>query len=48
MVLHGESLDYGTKINSLKLISLINYVVDVLVSEKKNNRILSEVYSLES
>lgn len=30
MVLHGESLDYGTKINGLKAISLINYVVHVL------------------
>jgi hypothetical protein len=26
MVLHGESTDYGTKINSLKAISLLNYV----------------------
>ena len=25
-VLHGESVGYGTKINSLKAISLINYV----------------------
>ncbi|OLO12638.1 hypothetical protein BTW10_04020 [Chromohalobacter japonicus] len=30
MVLHGESLDYGTKTNSLKAISLINYVAHVL------------------
>ena len=30
VVLHGESLDYGTKINSLKAISLINYVAHVL------------------
>jgi hypothetical protein len=29
-VLHGESLDYGTRINSLKAISLINYFVGVL------------------
>ncbi len=34
MVLHGESLDYGTKINSLKVISLINYVVSVLAFVK--------------
>lgn len=27
LVLHGESLDYGTKVNSLKAISLINYLV---------------------
>ena len=26
MVLHGDSLDYGTKANSLKVISLINYL----------------------
>jgi len=26
MVLHGESLDYGSKINGLKAISLVNYV----------------------
>lgn len=30
MVLHGESLDYGTKTNSLRAISLINYVAHVL------------------
>jgi hypothetical protein len=29
MVLHGESLDYGNKTNSLKAISLINYVGNV-------------------
>jgi hypothetical protein len=29
-VLHGNSLDYGTASNSLKAISLINYVVSVL------------------
>jgi hypothetical protein len=27
MVLHGESLDYGTRLNGLKAVSLINYVV---------------------
>lgn len=31
MVLHGESLDYGTERNSLKAISLLNYVASVLV-----------------
>jgi type IV secretory pathway VirB2 component (pilin) len=30
MVLHGESTDYGTRINSLKAISLLNYVAGVL------------------
>ena len=29
-VLHGESLDYGSKVNGLKAISLINYVAQVL------------------
>ena len=36
MVLHGESLDYGTKTNSLKAISLINYVVQVLTLDEEN------------
>lgn len=30
MVLHGESLDYGSQLNSLKAISLINYLTQVL------------------
>lgn len=34
MVLHGESLDYGTKKNGLKAISLINYVAHVLRSDE--------------
>ena len=33
MVLHGESLDYGTCINSLKTLSLLNYVAHVLKSD---------------
>jgi len=33
MVLHGESVDYGSKINSLKAISLINYVAHVLKAD---------------
>jgi len=32
-VLHGESLDYGSKINGLKAISLINYVAWILPLE---------------
>ncbi len=36
MVLHGESLDYGTQVNSLKAISLINYVAHVLTLDDKN------------
>ena len=35
-VLHGESLNYGNKTNSLKAISLINYVAHVLKVEKKS------------
>lgn len=33
MVLHGESLDYGTRVNSLKVISLLNYVSQVLAED---------------
>lgn len=33
MVLHGESLDYGTRLNGLKAVSLINYVGQVLRDE---------------
>jgi hypothetical protein len=33
MVLHGESLDYGTSLNSLKAISLINYIAQVLPND---------------
>ena len=33
-VLHGESVDYGTKENSLRAISLINYVAHVLDFER--------------
>lgn len=32
-VLHGESLDYDTEVNSFKAISLINYVVYILKTE---------------
>ena len=32
-VLHGESVDYGNEVNSLKAISLLNYIMDVF---KKN------------
>lgn len=33
MVLHGESLDYGSRLNSLKAISLINYVSQALKAD---------------
>lgn len=33
-ILHGEVLDYGTEINSLKCISLLNYVVQALKIDK--------------
>jgi hypothetical protein len=36
MVLHGEALDYGNKKNSLKAISLINYVAHVLKTDDKD------------
>jgi len=35
-VMHGESLDYGTEINSLKSVSLLNYVVQVLRLDDEN------------
>jgi len=34
-VLHGESVNYGTEINSLKAISLLNYVAVVLKEKKR-------------
>lgn len=37
MVLHGESLNYGNKTNSLKAISLLNYVAHVLDINKSTN-----------
>ena len=36
MVLHGESLDYGTKINSLKAISLLSYVAEILAFDNRS------------
>jgi len=36
MVLHGESLDYNTQINSLKAISMLNYVVYLLKNDENN------------
>lgn len=35
-VMHGESLDYGTEINGLKSISLLNYVAQVLRLDDEN------------
>jgi len=35
-VMHGESLDYGTEINGLKSISLLNYVAQVLHLDDEN------------
>lgn len=32
-VLHGESVDYGSKVNGLKAISLVNYVAHVLPAD---------------
>jgi hypothetical protein len=36
-VLHGEVTDYGTKANSFKTISLLNYICDVRKSLQKGN-----------
>lgn len=35
-VMHGESLDYGTEFNSLKAISLLSYVTQVLPLDDEN------------
>ena len=35
-VLHGESVDYGTEVNSLKAISLLNYVAKILKHNEKD------------
>ncbi len=34
LVLHGKSVDYGTEINSLKVISLLYYIVCQLKTDK--------------
>lgn len=31
MILHGESISYGTCVNSVKVISLLNYVSNILI-----------------
>ncbi|XYI49322.1 hypothetical protein OOOCML_33085 (plasmid) [Cupriavidus necator H16] len=38
-VMHGQSLDYGTEINSLKAISLLNYVSHVLARKSFPQRL---------
>ena len=41
LILHGESINYGTKINSLKCISLLNYVAHFLeldINFEKSNQ----------
>lgn len=35
-VLHGESLNYGSRVNSLKAISLINYIGHALIEEPES------------
>lgn len=37
MILHGESLDYGNKVNSLKAISLLNYVAHIFEFTQKRS-----------
>ena len=36
-VLHGVSKDYGTKVNSLKCISLLKYISDLLIETDRKN-----------
>ena len=38
-VLHGEVVDYGTKVNSFKCISLLGYIASVLCNINKKKRI---------
>jgi hypothetical protein len=37
MVLHGDTSDYGTKVNSLKVISLINYVTQFVTKNRSDD-----------
>lgn len=37
MILHGESIDYGTKINSLKAISMLNYISQILFDDEEES-----------
>lgn len=37
-ILHGESCDYGSEINSLKAISLLNYISQVLLRAKEKQQ----------
>ncbi len=37
-VLHGEDLNYGTKKNGLKAVSLLNYIAQILGPENSKNR----------
>lgn len=48
-VLHGEDLEYGTKINSLKAVSLLNYVAQILTRKLQDDESdVSEVGEDES
>jgi len=38
-VLHGESVDYGIEVNSLKAISLLNYVFQVLSKDDQSEKV---------
>ena len=39
MILHGESLDYGSRINGLKAISLLNYVASMLQPDEETGEV---------
>jgi hypothetical protein len=32
MIMHGEAIDYGSRLNSLKALSLVNHIADALMS----------------
>ncbi len=44
-VLHGESLDYGTRINGFKTISLINYVVRIFFNVEEDKASMAKAAS---
>ncbi len=44
-VLHGESLDYGTRINGFKEISLINYVVRIFFNVEEDKASMAKAAS---
>lgn len=44
-VLHGEDLDYGTKVNCLKAVSLLNYVAQILTRKLQDDDVPEAIES---